>query len=415
MSHFIQLHLLTSYAPANINRDDLGRPKTAKMGSVDRLRISSQCLKRAWRTSDVFNSYINGSLGIRTRRMGRFIRASILSGISIEEIIKKQSIQEIESRNWTEEEIKNATQIAFQISKIFVDTISKKTEDESDEDNENESKSKKKGKKEKESNISINTLESEQIVFYTPEEIDKIQRLINQKRIPLEEELSNLTSKKCSAVDVAMFGRMLASSPKSNIEASVQVAHAITVNRVIVEDDYFTAVDDLNVSDQDNGSAHINESGFGSGVFYTYICINRTLLEENLGGNKDLAGKAIQALTHAAATVSPSGKQNSYASRAYAHYILAEKGKQQPRQLSSAFLKPIDDSDLISSAIERLEILRENMEKIYGPCSDSWYSLNVKNCEEKRSKDTNKGEKNDDQKEKEKNNPFDRLIDFVSD
>jgi CRISPR system Cascade subunit CasC len=59
MSHFIQLHLLTSYAPANINRDDLGRPKTAKMGSVDRLRISSQCLKRAWRTSDVFNSYIN--------------------------------------------------------------------------------------------------------------------------------------------------------------------------------------------------------------------------------------------------------------------------------------------------------------------------------------------------------------------
>ena len=46
MSQFVQLHMLTNYAPANLNRDDLGRPKTAKMGGVDRLRISSQSLKR---------------------------------------------------------------------------------------------------------------------------------------------------------------------------------------------------------------------------------------------------------------------------------------------------------------------------------------------------------------------------------
>ncbi|POZ51806.1 type I-E CRISPR-associated protein Cas7/Cse4/CasC [Methylovulum psychrotolerans] len=56
MSRFIQLHLLTAYPPANLNRDDQGSPKTAKMGGYDRLRVSSQCLKRTWRTSDLFQA-----------------------------------------------------------------------------------------------------------------------------------------------------------------------------------------------------------------------------------------------------------------------------------------------------------------------------------------------------------------------
>lgn len=47
MTRFVQLHLITSYPPSNLNRDDLGRPKTAVMGGETRLRISSQSLKRA--------------------------------------------------------------------------------------------------------------------------------------------------------------------------------------------------------------------------------------------------------------------------------------------------------------------------------------------------------------------------------
>ena len=42
MSTFLQLHLLTTFAPANLNRDDLGRPKTAFLGGVEGGRISSQ-------------------------------------------------------------------------------------------------------------------------------------------------------------------------------------------------------------------------------------------------------------------------------------------------------------------------------------------------------------------------------------
>ena len=70
MTKFIQLHILTSYPPANLNRDDLGRPKTAKMGGVDRLRVSSQSLKRAWRTSSLFQSSLNDHLGTRTKKLG---------------------------------------------------------------------------------------------------------------------------------------------------------------------------------------------------------------------------------------------------------------------------------------------------------------------------------------------------------
>ncbi|MCK5197475.1 MAG: type I-E CRISPR-associated protein Cas7/Cse4/CasC, partial [Spirochaetales bacterium] len=76
-------------------------------------------------------------------------------------------------------------------------------------------------------------------------------------------------------------------------------------------------------------------------------------------------------------TVAPSGKQNSYASRARALYIMAEKGSQQPRQLSSAFLKPVDDADMANAAISRIEILRENMDKVYGACADGYKVLNV--------------------------------------
>jgi CRISPR system Cascade subunit CasC len=93
----------------------------------------------------------------------------------------------------------------------------------------------------------------------------------------------------------------------------VQVAHAVTVHEVAVEDDYFTAVDDLNSGEDDLGAARIGETEFGAGVFYIYLCINRDLLEENLD-DKELAKKSLAALVESAAKIAPNGKQNSFAS-----------------------------------------------------------------------------------------------------
>ncbi|MFP4165451.1 MAG: type I-E CRISPR-associated protein Cas7/Cse4/CasC [Chitinispirillaceae bacterium] len=338
MSQFIQLHMLTNYAPANINRDDLGRPKTAKMGGVDRLRISSQSLKRAWRTSDIFEETMKGNIGKRTK----------LFGVEVFNYLKEKGVSEGKAKKW-------AQAIAARFGKL----------------------------KGADKNKPLADLEIEQLAHISPEEKDAALSLCNtlaeENREPNEDELQ-LLRKDIRAADIALFGRMLAKYPSFNIEAAAQVAHAITVNRVVVEDDYFTAVDDLNTGDEDSGSAHIGESGFGSGVFYTYLCINKSLLEENLGG-PELANKAMRALAHAAATVSPSGKQNSYASRARALYILAEKGSQQPRQLSSAFLKPVDNADMANEAINRLTALCENMDKVYGKCADRRCSINVEKAE----------------------------------
>ena len=339
MSTFIQLHLLTSYPPSNLNRDDLGRPKTAVMGGKTRLRVSSQSLKRAWRVSDIFAEALKGHIGTRTKEMG----------IEIYNALTKKGVAERNAKEW-----------AKRIAEVFG-----------------------KCKKANKANP-LEEIEIEQLAHFSPEEkgaiFSLVDKLASGKTAPTQDDLA-LLMKKHSAVDIAMFGRMLASSPAYNTEAAVQVAHALTVHEVAVEDDYFTAVDDLNSGDDDMGAAHIGETEFAAGVFYLYVCINRDLLIENIGGDKVLANKSLAALVEAAAKEAPSGKQNSFASRAYASYIMAEKGAQQPRSLSVAFLKPIRGEDMMSRAITELEGKREAMEKVYGPCADDHKIMNANTAE----------------------------------
>ena len=328
MSTFIQLHLLTSYPPANLNRDDLGRPKTAFMGGAERLRVSSQSLKRHWRTSDLFQEALAGNLGIRTKRLGLEVMQRLLDG----------GVAEGKAKDW-----------AGKIADVF-------------------------GKLEKDS------VELSQLAHISPEERQAVDTLtdalIEEKRAPKDEEL-NLLRKNPSAADIGLFGRMLADDPAFNVEVACQVAHAITVHPVVIEDDYFTAVDDLNSGDEDRGAAHIGETGFAAGLFYSYVCINRDQLIDNLRGDAELADKAIAALAEAAIKVSPTGKQNSFGSRAYASYVMAEKGTQQPRSLSVAFLKPVQGQDQAAEAIAGLEEQARRFDQVYGDCADKRYSLNA--------------------------------------
>jgi CRISPR system Cascade subunit CasC len=167
---------------------------------------------------------------------------------------------------------------------------------------------------------------------------------------------------------------MLASKQSFNVEAAVQVAHAISVEPIIVEDDFFAAVDDLNTS----SAGFMGDSGFAAALFYLYICIDRTELIENLQGDTALADKAIASLLRCAAQVSPTGKQNSFASRAHASYILAERGSEQPRTLSVAFLKAISrEDDVLATAIQRLTEKRINFAKVYGESAQAPVVMNA--------------------------------------
>ncbi|OTP82302.1 type I-E CRISPR-associated protein Cas7/Cse4/CasC [Gilliamella apicola] len=336
MTTFIQLHLLTAYAPSNLNRDDLGRPKTAKMGNTDRLRISSQSLKRAWRTSDCFYQSLSDHIGTRSRRFARdwVYKPMIDNGIS-EKIAKESAIK-----------------IAGQFGKV---------------------------KNEKSPKDPLTNLEIEQLVHISNYEQQAIKQLvdllISEKREPTDNEVK-LLRKDNNSIDIALFGRMLADSPAFNIEAACQVSHALGVSTVTIEDDFFTAVDDLNNNDVDAGSAHLGERGFASALFYTYVCISRDLLLENLNGDEVLVEKTLKALTESAAKVAPTGMQNSFASRAYTSYLLIEKGSQQPRSLAIAYFNPIRSQDLVNDAITRLEEQRDKFDKVYGQCADSRYVLN---------------------------------------
>ncbi len=376
MSRFTQLHLLTFYGPSNLNRDDIGRPKTARVGGVERLRVSSQSLKRAVRTSDAFRESLKGKIGDRTQRFGQTIKsiletesklgadeaaetarvlASIFGKLDTKpgnELLIKQlafiSPKEVQNIRTLIAKIGSDPAFRERIKRAAKDVSLDSSPDEGDQDEEAKKKTKK-PKQSKETTKLVGELKNEVLTYHD------------------------------GAADIAMFGRMLADDPDFNREAAVQVAHAFTTHKAPVEDDYYTAVDDLKRKAEDAGAGFIGNAGFGSGVFYLYVCIDRVLLVENLSGDIALSNDALAALTTALATVSPTGKQASFASRARASYILAENGDQQPRSLAGAFAKPVGGEDPIASSVAKLREFRASLDRAYGPGADGSREMDVEN------------------------------------
>ena len=341
MTTFLQLHLLTAYPPSNLNRDDTGRPKTAIFGGEPRLRVSSQSLKRAWRTSPVFAERLGTRRGERTQRLGEKV---------LERLVKGGMSHDA------------AVETARGIAEVFG-----KLDDASGE----------------------HPTYIKQLAFVSPQEFERAYALAD--RALAGEEIApdekSLLGSSDGAADIAMFGRMLADSPAFNREAAVQVAHALTTHKATVEDDYYVAVDDLKnpAEHEDVGTSFIGVQEYGAGLFYLYACVDCDLLTRNLGGDAALARDALEALVACAATVSPRGKQASFASRARASFVLAERGTQQPRTLAAAFLKPVHPAegsdgsrgDVARISVDRLLGFRGNLDRAYGPGADDHRTMHV--------------------------------------
>src|SRR5579884_2468685 len=171
MSRFLQLHMLTFYPPANLNRDDTGRPKTATVGGVPRLRISSQALKRAWRTSPIFAEQLANHRGQRTQRLGE----------EVERHLQQRGVT-------PERALEIAREIAGQFGKIKTDKTSARTE---------------------------------QLAFIGPEEranaMAVAERMAAGEKVTLDAQ--TMLRRTDTAADIAMFGRMLADNPDFNREA----------------------------------------------------------------------------------------------------------------------------------------------------------------------------------------------------
>lgn len=328
MARFIQFHLLTTYGPSNPNRDDQGRPKQAVVGGAPRLRISSQSIKRALRESSFFELDLKGHLGTRTKRLH-------------EQLVADQVAKGVDGGE--------AAKAADTVAEIF-------------------------GKLEKVGNKGEERALATTLAFISPAEWalaeELMEKALSGEDLPKEKDLKKLVLRKADgAVDIAMFGRMLAADAEFNREAAVQVAHAITTHRAQAEEDWFSAVDDLNKADA-TGAGHLGETAFGSGVYYQYVCVNTDLLVENLGGDRELAAKGGEALAQALPMVTPTGKQNSFAHRPRAFYMLAEKGNQAPRDLSGAFFEAVRTLPLAENSVTALEKTRKDIDAAYGKCFD---------------------------------------------
>lgn len=347
MTTFLQMHMLTAYPASNLNRDDTGRPKTVDFGGAQRLRISSQSLKRAWRASSVFRDKLNGHVGDRTQRVGERV------------------LRYLEEKGMAHED---AVRTARSIAEVFG-----KLTDTSDD----------------------HPTYIKQLAFVSPDEMTRAMAMADRALAgeTIAPKASDILQRVDGAADIAMFGRMLADDPEFNRDAAVQVAHAMTTHGSATEDDYYVAVDDLKSATdrEDAGTSFIGVQEFGSGVFYTYVCIDTNLLTSNVAGDSDLARDALAALIESAATVAPSGKQASFASRARASYVLLERGAQQPRTLASAFLRPVGSGevggDLLSASKHRLVQLRDNLDAAYGPCADARAQMFVSATEQEGSLD----------------------------
>lgn len=326
MTTFVQFHLLTTYPLSNPNRDDTGRPKQAVIGGTPRLRLSSQSLKRAIRESAYFMSDLAGHRGTRTR------------------LVAKELAAELTGQGASEAD---AERIARDVAVAF-------------------------------SKLEPKGLEATTLAFVSPDEWalarDLAARALAGEALPKDAELKkSVLLRADGAVDIAMFGRMLADTPDYNREAAVQVAHAFTTHQAIAQDDWYSAMDELKTRVDDSGAGFLGEHGMGAGVYYLYACASVDLLVENLGGDRALAARGMEALARALATATPKGKQNSHAHHPRANYIRIERGDQQPRDLSGAFHKPVamTGGEVEAASIAALEDMAARIDRCYGASCDA--------------------------------------------
>lgn len=354
----IELHMLKNFPPTNLNRDDSGSPKSAYFGDVQRGRISSQCLKRSWRTNEIFSDAIgNENMGIRTRALPEII-AKKLEDMGIE--------------------------------KAYIDAVKKMLLGLGKNAG---------GKEEKEDIEAVEETGSavmKQIGFFSKYELEMLpvviaemaktskdlkefkEKLNDNKKKVLEKEFKKANIGRMS-VDMALFGRMITSDLLDDVQAAVQVAHAISTNAVNIESDYFTAMDEYLEAP---GAAMIGDVDFNSCCYYIYASIDVDKLKKNLKIDESSSDEEIQkivsSLIESMALVNPSGKQNTFAGNILPDAVLIEcKERKIPVSYVNAYAEPAKatkNGDLIKNSIEKLAKEIASVDKSFGlPASRLWF------------------------------------------
>ena len=375
----IELHVLQNFAPSNLNRDDTGAPKDCDFGGYRRARLSSQSQKRAVR--DYFrieNLLSEEELGARTKRLVHQVTDELVANYDYERepasILAKGAITGVGLGLGTKGESEDLwkTQYLLFVPRRIPTALAKLLNEhkndlkefaelmakaEKGEEEKNQNKSEKAQKQKKKSG--------------------KDAKKAAEKAYPKEikKKVIQLLSDTQATADLALFGRMIADEASWNVDASCQVAQAISTNTAKMDFDFFTAIDDLKPSDT-AGSDMMGTVQFTSSCFYRYAVLDVDALKKNLQLNDSeqetkLTEKTVKAFARAFVSAIPTGKQNSMAAHNFPSYILAiVRDSGQSISLTNAFLKPArprnEKIDLVDDSISKIEDYYTRMEDVMG-------------------------------------------------
>lgn len=348
----IELHAIQSFAPANLNRDDTGAPKECTFGGVRRARVSSQSWKRAMRVQFRDES-AHIATGTRTKRAHQAIVERLLAADS-----------------------DLSSELAHHRAAVLLEAkpldLSLKREKEGAE------------------------VKTGQLIFFRDGDLDTLAELGIEFGETLDATPSSLKpaggaagkagkgvlppelvkrikatmTTPGHALDVGLFGRMLAEFPEANVDAACQVAHAIGTHRLSSEFDYFTAVDDLKPDDTE-GADMIGTVQFNASCLYRYAVLDTGQLAANLGAGADAdhLAAAVGAFARAFVTAVPTGKQNTFAARNLPTAVLAVSRSSGPMNLVNAFVEPVDprvEGGLAGASVGRMLSEFTSLETMYG-------------------------------------------------
>lgn len=350
----LDVHILQTVPPSNLNRDDTGSPKTAVYGGVRRSRVSSQAWKRATRRK--FEELLDPSeLGVRTKKVAEALGARLCA---LDPSLDRTTALELAA-----ETLRTATG-----SKIEVPKRKAKEGKEGEEDQ---------------------APESSYLMFLSARQLDALAELtvkasegkgdieILKKFFKTKENkaLARHLVDTAHSVDIALFGRMVADATDLNVEAATQVAHAISVHAVDNESDYYTAVDDAN-TDAESGAGMIGVVDFNSATLYRYAALDVDRLHANLGAGlredeqpATPTRRAVEAFVEGFITSLPTGKVNTFGNHTLPTAVIVKLRTKRPISFVAAFERAVargTEGGFVREACARLARYVPELEKAYG-------------------------------------------------
>lgn len=359
----LDIHILQTVPPSNLNRDDTGAPKSATYGGVRRSRVSSQAWKRA--TRKAFDELLDKSeLGIRTKKVAEELAGRVQT---LDPSLTRAAALELAA-----ETVSTATGSKLSVPK----RKSKDAGANADAD----------------ANAEDLAGESGYLMFLSDRQFSALAALaveggkggdVKALKDFLKVRANRDRAKQAvdteHSVDIALFGRMVADSADLNVDAAVQVAHALSVHPVEVESDYYTAVDDRN-TDAEPGAGMIGTVEFNSATLYRYAAVDVNRLQENLGsgGNDEqqpaeATRRAVTTFLEGFITSLPTGKINTFGNQTLPSVVIVKVRSRRPISYVGAFEQPVppgENGGFLRGACKQLATFVPELEARYGLTGD---------------------------------------------